>query len=182
MFSSVGFVRRLESRRWFRKVRLGQQSYSIWSNPNHETHSTDIAFDAHERILSLSYQIWEVCLRVSLSVFCSVFTMKRRRNALDEGQQTPFFQAPQGDIGRLTRTRSVQLAQPSMEAGSTGNFFIDEPRYFVKNQDSNFLFVSSLTMKPRQHPLPFSIILSHTSMCFVRSLVKAGFSGPMGGW
>ena len=47
-----------------------------------------------------------------------MFIMKRKRNAFDAGQQTleSLFQALQGDSGRVTRARPVQLAQPSMEA------------------------------------------------------------------
>ena len=84
-----------------------------------------------------------------------------------------FFQAPQGDSsvgGRLTRARPVQLAQPSMNGGSTGHFSLDEPRYFVKNQHSNFLFVffledSAAPTTILHHPLA-------QSMCFVKSFVK----------
>ena len=33
-----------------------------------------------------------------------------------QGSRNRFFQAPQGDSGRVTRARPLQLAQPSMEA------------------------------------------------------------------
>ena len=112
------------------------------SHPNHETPSTDIASDENAPNFHLSFQIWEFCLRVSLSVFCSVHN-EEKQNALDAGHQTlESLFSGSARQQHTTDTRSPGAARRASDgSGSTGKFSLDEPRYFVKNQHYIFLFV-----------------------------------------